>query len=360
MILGDGLTPISKLSGAFLTPPSPLHLQFAYFESSLVVEFLIQRFGRDRLKAILRDLGEGSEINQTIEKHTQPMARLESDFAAFARERAHAMAPGLDWEKPGFARADPAGGRGRRRGGSGRSGTNSVVLLPGFTPDEHETWETWAEKHPTNYWVMSRKAAQLVESNQWTEAKPLLQQLVALYPDDTGADSAYRLLAATHRGLGQTNDERQVLARFAEKDAEAIDAYLRLMELGAIAKDWPSVVLNAQRYLAVNPLVAPPYRFLALAAERTGANPAAIAAYRALLELEPPDPAEVHFNLAAALHRERNPEARRQVLMALEEAPRYRSALQLLLQLNEEAPKPGTNGPPPRPGTEPTPVPPAR
>ncbi len=39
MILGDDLTPVSKLSGAFLTPRSAQHLQFAYYESSLVVEY---------------------------------------------------------------------------------------------------------------------------------------------------------------------------------------------------------------------------------------------------------------------------------------------------------------------------------
>jgi hypothetical protein len=43
------------------------------------------------------------------------------------------------------------------------------------------------------------------------------------------------MLAAMHRALNQTNDERQVLMRFAEKDSEAPDAYLRLMELSAEA-----------------------------------------------------------------------------------------------------------------------------
>ena len=36
MVLGGELTPISKLSGAFLAPRTPIHLQFAYYESSLV------------------------------------------------------------------------------------------------------------------------------------------------------------------------------------------------------------------------------------------------------------------------------------------------------------------------------------
>ena len=101
MILGEDLTPVSKLSSAFLTPKSPLHVQFAYFESSLVVEYLVQNFGLESLKQILADLGNGVEINQAIAAHTVPMEKLETDFAAFARALANNMAPGLDWEQPG-------------------------------------------------------------------------------------------------------------------------------------------------------------------------------------------------------------------------------------------------------------------
>ena len=49
-------------SATFLAPKSPLHLQFAYFESSLVVEFLVERYGMDALKKILNGLGEGMDL----------------------------------------------------------------------------------------------------------------------------------------------------------------------------------------------------------------------------------------------------------------------------------------------------------
>jgi tetratricopeptide (TPR) repeat protein len=147
-------------------------------------------------------------------------------------------------------------------------------------------------------------------------------------------------LGTTYRALGETNAERQVLTQFAARDDAATDAYLRLMELGAEAKDWPAVLLNAQRFLAVNPLVPPPYRYLAQAGEATGQTAPAIQAYRALLQLDPPDPAEVSYHLADALHRTSDPAARRYVLQALEEAPRYREALALLLKINEKSPQP--------------------
>jgi tetratricopeptide (TPR) repeat protein len=332
MVLGDDLTPLSELSAAFLSPRSDLHLQFAYFEASLVVEFLVQRFGLDSLKAVLGDLGQGVEIHKALEDHTVAMAKLDEEFAAFARERANNLAPGLDFEKPTFAKQESATGEGK---GQERPQRLRASLGPGGG----ESWDAWAKDHPTNFWALALRGQELVEAKKWAEAKPVLQRLLELYPTFAGPDSAYRLLAAAHRALGETNLEKQVLARFAALDKEATDAYLRLMELDAAAQEWPAVFENAQRYLAVNPLVAPPYRFLAQASEAAGDLPSAATAYRALLELEPSDPAEAHFHLARILHRLDDPAARRQVLQALEEAPRYRAALELLLEIERGSPQ---------------------
>jgi len=182
---------------------------------------------------------------------------------------------------------------------------------------------------------MMHQTEQLLEQKQWPAAKTVLQRLVELYPGSTGPDSAYGLLALAHRALGETNAEREVLSQLAERDDEAIDAYLRLMVLGAEAQDWPSVEKNARRYLAVNPLVAPPYRYLAQASEKTREPQLGIRSYQSLLQLDPPDLAEAHFHLAQLLHQTGDPAANRHVLQALEEAPRYREALRLLLQLNQ-------------------------
>ena len=326
MLLGKDLTPVSQLSAAFLTPKSPVHLQFAYYQSSLVVQFLVERFGRDKLIQVLRDLRDGAEINDTLARNTVPMAQLEKEFDTFARQVAERMAPGLDWEKPA---------------GATLSGADRVRLAePGAAPRiprlSDADWARWALNHPTNYWVMTRQADRLLEEKKWPEAKPVLESLVKLYPDATGPDSAYRKLATAYRELGETNAETQILTQFAEKDDEATDAYLRLMDLGTTAQDWAAVQRHARRYLAVDPLVAPPYRFLARASEAAGQIPGAIAAYQTLLQLDPPNPAEVHFRLARLLHENRDPAARLHVLQALEDAPRYREALRLLRQLHEE------------------------
>ncbi len=336
MILEKDLVPIERLSAAFLTPKTPLHLQFAYYEASIVVEFLIEQHGLDSVKAILRDLGEGIFINEALEKHTAKLSKLEKEFAAFARVKAEALAPGLDFTKPDF------------EGASTITATNLLSALLGgghdgpkrpASPASEAQMKQWAEGRPANYWALRYMAAKAVGAKEWAQAKAPLEKLVAEFPTQKGRDSAYGLLTLVHRSLGETNLERGVLLRWVEHDAEAAEANLRLMELGAAAGDWTEVRNATRRYLAVNPLVPAPYRHLARAAEKTGDVPVAVGALRTQLELDPPNPPEVHFQLARLLEPTDQPASRRHVLQALEDAPRHRDALELLLRL-PPGPKP--------------------
>ncbi len=300
MVLGKDFTPLGQLSAAFLAPKTEMHLQFAYYESALAVEFLADRFGLPALKEILRELGEGAEINAAITNHTAPLDKIEEDFAAFARERAEKLAPELD-----FGKLEP---------GDHAEGADSK-----------------------NYYALTRLAKKLLREKKWEEAKAPLQKLLELYPGQCGADNAYALLAEAHRHLQETNEERLVLSSLAQRAADAVDAYSRLLELDAAAQDWPAVAKDAERYLAVNPLVAQPYRSLAQASESLGERDTAILACKTLLLLDPPDPAGAHFQLARLLHQAGDPAAKRHLLQALEEAPRFRAGHRLLLQMSTQA-----------------------
>lgn len=307
MILGGELTPVSELSSAFLTPKSDQHVQFAYYQSSLVVEYLVGKFGFAKLQAILHSLGEGTAVNEAIARHTAPLQQIEKEFAAFAKTKAEALAPGLDWDKPDANRFS-----GQLPGGAG------TMVNPVDTK---------------NYWVLQERARKAIAAKNWNDALAPLQKLVELYPDQSGPNNAYALLATVHRNLKQTAAERAALEKWAALEADALDAYLRLMELAEATSDWRTVTQNAERTLAVNPLIPQSYRSLATAAEKLGDTPRAITANRKLLLLDPADPAEIHFRLAQLLRAENEPAAKRHVLQALEEAPRFRAAHKLLLEL---------------------------
>ena len=364
MVLGKDLTPVGDLSAAFLAPKSDIHLQFAYYESSLVVEFLVQKFGLGAIKKILADLAKGDEINTVLARHTIPMEKLEKDFAAFAKDKAEKLAPGLDFERPqGIGEAPRAGG-GRAQPLPVRVPTNApplpvtvpadstkgqrpvrspVTNAPAPVPSPFlaaappvDPFE-WAARNPKNFYALTLNARRLIAEKKFAEAKAPLQKLIAEYPGHAGADNAYAMLAGVHRALGETNEERAVLSKLAALDADSVDAFQRLMELAAAAKDWKSVESNAQRHLGVNPLTPLPWRHSARANEEIGKPVHAIDAWERVLLLDPPDPAEIHFRLAKLMHQTGSPLARRHVLQALEEAPRFRDAHKLLLEISGTA-----------------------
>ncbi len=311
MILGEEFTPVSKLSGAFLRPKSGVHLQFAYFESSLVVEWLVKKWGVEKMRALLADLARGAEINAALAARFAPIEKLDADFATHARGLANATGPKLDWSKP-----DP------------------VALRSETKLNE------WIEKNPDNFTALTEQAKQRLGEKQWEAAKAPLKKLIALFPDQHDAGSAFAMLARVHRELGESAEEEAMLNKIAELCSDAPEAYARLAEIAAERKDWPKVLANAALFTGVNPLAAAPYRSIAEAREATGDRPGAIRAYRTMLLLNPPDQPEIHFRLARILHATGDAAAKREVLLALEEAPRFREAHSLLLEMESKSPRP--------------------
>src|SRR5882724_9957587 len=259
LILNGELTPLGKLSGAFLAPTNSGHLLFAYYESSLVVQFIVDQFGLDALKKILTDLHDGVEINPAIAAHTAPLPELEKQFAAFARERAEKLAPGADLAKPPATRSE----------------TERVA---------------WEASHPDNYYVRLEDATKLMRDKKWSEAKPILEALVQTYHGEKQAENPLWMLAATERNLHDTNAELATLKTFALQESDFAELFNRLIDLCTQHKDWVAVTNYADHLLAINPLSAVPHRALAEAGVALGNNEQAIISYRKLLALDPPDP----------------------------------------------------------------------
>jgi tetratricopeptide (TPR) repeat protein len=310
MILAGELTPVGNLSSAFLNPPTPLHLQFAYYESALVVEFLVERFGFGAIKGILADLGQDVEINAAIARHAGPIKKIEQEFEAFARKRAQDLAPQVDWEQPPEDEAN--------------------------LTDENALAQ-WLAEHPNSFWALQQQAMRLLSEQQWESAKEPLRKLIALYPEYVDEGNAYELLAQVHRGLGETDQEIQVLAELATRSADAAAAYERLTEIATERQDWPQVVENGNKYLAVYPMLGSVHWRLGQAQEALGQDELAIESFHRLLWLEPSDPVEVHYRLAHLLLPRDTAAAKRHVLEALADAPRFRQGHRLLLQIRAEA-----------------------
>ena len=305
----DGLIPIAGLSAALTNFAEPETIGFAYFEASLLVDYLIETYGEKRFQQVLVDLRTNGVVEEVLARRMAPVATLDEGFAGFARQRADALSPELDWSIPepdSPLRRDP------------------------------EALADFLEENPNNFWALATRAEWLLGEQRWEDAKKLGERLVELFPGYGGASNGYSILARANRNLGEVEEERAALRAWSERDGEATDASLRLVELDLEAKDWQALDGSARRVLAVNPLLRAPHRALGLSAQERGDEAVATGAFETLLQLDPVNPADVHFRLAGLYRKNDEAKARRHVLLALEEAPRFREAHRLLLELTPE------------------------
>jgi tetratricopeptide (TPR) repeat protein len=312
MVLGDDLVPLSRLSSAFLDARSAEHIQFAYQESAIAVEFLVHKAGDEAIRGLLADLGRGDDINLALAARMKtPIDRLDAEFAEYARRKAREAAPGATFDEPELP-ADAS--------------ADAVAA--------------WLAEHPKSFPGLRRLAGALVREKRWDEAKAAIGRLRDAYPGYAGAESAPALLATVCRALGDAVGERAALEEQASLDADAVPAYLRLMELEEATSDWEAMDRDARRLLAVNPLIPEPFRRLAQASEKLNRPQDALEAYQALALIDDSDPAATHYRLARLLKQTNRPEeARREVLKALDEAPRFLDAHRLLLDLVGDDPQ---------------------
>jgi len=311
MILKGELTPISKLSGAFLAPQSPRHLMFAYYESSLVTEYLIENYGQAALLAILDDLALGMEINTAIARHSVPMPQLEAEFAAYARRMSLLYGWSVDWTPPDF-----------------------TSMLKAENPADRLL--DWAREHPRNYPGLKTCGELLVKLKQPQQAARVFQLAIDLFPHETGAVSALAQLAELQHQLADHAGEQNSLTQLVQMDDEAASSLLRLIEIETSEQHWENVQRYANNLIAIKPLIPQPYLGLAQSAEQHRDHQLAIQTLNTLLKFAPADRADLHYRLAIQ-HKQAAeiPAAKRHVLQALEHAPRYRSALELLLELQD-------------------------
>ena len=109
MILSGKMTPVSKLSSAFLAPPSPLHLQFAYFESSLVVEYLVEEYGLDALSGNSDRPGRRDGDQRSAAASHRAAWSAGRGVCRICPPAADGLAPDATWEEPELPpRADAA------------------------------------------------------------------------------------------------------------------------------------------------------------------------------------------------------------------------------------------------------------
>jgi cellulose synthase operon protein C len=181
------------------------------------------------------------------------------------------------------------------------------------------------------------KATQAAERGEWSAVVEPARAAIDLYGEYVGGDSPYLLLARAYEKNKQPADALAVLLNYRKAGGWEPDALRDLARLlMAERRNAEAIeVLEALNY--GDPLQVESHLQLADALLAANRAAPAVREYRALLALKSHDAATAYFGLARALRMQGDAQAsRRNLLQALEAAPNFRPAQELLLQSIEE------------------------
>jgi tetratricopeptide (TPR) repeat protein len=298
------ILPLSRLNDGFVRPTYPQQILHAYYQASLVFDFIDTRWGFGAIRDMLAHYGEGKSTAEAVQTALGlDMDALDEAFDAYLRER--------------FATALAALPR------------QTVSRIP-----MEQIFGTIAEQFPNDYQVQMNAAAAAWNAEDMARAEMFLLRAQALIPEYAGDDSPYWYLADIYQRRDDIEKASDQLARMVAINADHYQAHVMLGRmLNALGKKQEAAEILA-RAVYIYPYDPPLHEELAALYEDMQNWPRAARARESVLALEPVDMAEAHYRLAFAHARAGDPRAARyQVLRALELAPSYPQALELLLEL---------------------------
>ena len=310
-LLNRGETlPLTQLNAAFTDPKS---VGLAYFEASLLVDHLVTTYGDEGLHRLLRAYGRGLDTEAALRDALGVnLAGLQTGFDAtiqrtFGDLRTVLVTP-------------PEG-----------------TVLPRLSLPE---LTAYVEAHPREYIAQMALGAALRRAGDLPGAEAAFARAAALLPIAPGADGPHGQMTELAERRKDATAAIAALERWVAADFNNVDAARRLARWYGTAQvtDPAKRFAVYQRIVAIDPFDGDAQTALGQAALATQQPPLAVRAFRTALALHPVDEAAARTDLAEALARDgRRADARRQVLAALEIAPGYARAQDLLLTVTEAA-----------------------
>jgi tetratricopeptide (TPR) repeat protein len=295
---------IADLDAAFMRPRSPQDVPIAYFEASQIVEFIVERYGFDavlNMLALYRDKARTPDVLRQALKLTE--SDFDREFNAYVETKVRPLQQAMGTENNVAA-----------------SLSKEEVLK------QLETRDTFA--------LRIRAAELLAADGDMAGAATHYIRALELFPYVTGKGNPYESLAKLLEQKGDSAQAATVLEKLLSKDENNLEALKTLARIRASL---------GQRQQALDALLASfyispfDYKLHTQAGELSvdlKNNALALTEFQVALALQPPNVAEANYNVATAYHAlGQQPEAKRAVLRALEAAPRYEKAQELLLRI---------------------------
>jgi len=304
-VLSEELPDVREFDALFRQPD----MNFAYYYSSLIVEYMIEEYGFESLQKVLLQLRQGRSINDAMENVFGDLDTFSEKANDYVTAAAESYGGEWDWSYP------------------------EGEQLSEFASDP---WK-WHRSEPENFWGILEAARASAQSGEWEKVRELMEPIVESGLVMSDGNNPHQLLARAYLELGFPEKEIEILQDFIENNADSLGARRRLLEIAEANADVETRGKFAREIIAIDPLSMSAHKALAESSMKSGDLEQARQSYRALLLLNPPDKSSVHFELAGLIAEDQPEDALRQVLMALELSPRFREAYPLLKKLNTEA-----------------------
>ncbi|HSJ25139.1 MAG TPA: tetratricopeptide repeat protein [Longimicrobiales bacterium] len=305
------ILPVSQLNAGFVRPTYPQQVMHAYYQASLVAEFIEAQHGDGALRRMLQAYRAGRSNDEVFRQvlRTEPDA-FDDGFDTWIRQRFATHLAAIDAGGPAGTAA--AGGA-AMAGGSAMAGGRGVG---------------------GPFIDAIRSARQHLENGQPDQALAEAERAQQLFPEYTGADSPYRLMHRIHSGRGDARRAAAALRELVDRDETDYAAHVALADALEELDDPAGAADILERAMFIDPFDPQVHVRLAGLYSATGQHAKAVRERRAVLALDPVNRADALYRLALALTDAGDmTEARRQVLRALEIAPNFADAQDLLLRL---------------------------
>jgi tetratricopeptide (TPR) repeat protein len=292
------LAPPSSLNDGFMRPKFPGQIILSYYQASLVCEMIAEQFGPDKLSKLVSAYGGGKNTADAVRSVLGiELGELDSRFNSYVREK-------FDKHFSAIRGAPVSSGDEGGRRGLGRLG------------------ETLMD------------AERKLSSGDTTGAIAALQSAREMFPEYTGPGSPYRTLAQIHMARRAHQDAERELAALVGIAEDDYRAHIELANARVALGDTAGAIEALGEAMYIAPYDVAVHTRLAELAEAARNAQVAVRERQAILALDPVDRAGAEYRLARAhLLAGDRAEARRAVLRALEQAPNYQEAQELLLEL---------------------------
>ena len=311
--INDGkILPLEELNEGFSRPDT---ISMAYFQASILVEHIINRHGEPALHRLVRAYADGVETEAALARIGIDFEILQSSFDEAIETKFGALRRALR----------PPGEPDLRASIKAAEGPDDLKRL--------------AAEHLDSYEVQLTVGAALRSAGELQSALGPLERAAELAPQVTGIDSPHGLMAAIAQELGDSERAMRELELLLEHDETSVEAVRSLAALAQEANDEARLAFAHERLIGIDPFDPVAHRTVGRRAMREGNLDAAIVEFEVALAVNPVDPVAAYCDLAEAyLATNRLNEAKWATLNALEIAPTYERAQELLLDIVERRP----------------------